>query len=363
VERGHVQYLGVTNAFRLAQADFSDRLVRALATRLRTIHEAALGDVELWSKTAAAQLDAQLRERRRNFGRRIEAIDRIQQATGGLNDRIAEIEGQESTLNELESKLDELTDYLIRVREVRRARAGGSFGCGGRLSPLAPLAGAFPRRGRRLAGTQRAPRPALAEHPRSLSGLVVRGDAAADPGGHGPGVFRTVSGAAAHGGSAGRRLPGRGARPVERAGVLQPCAQPAPMCAGRRGAARRRVSVLVPGASDTARHRALHRGGDRVAVLRRAGCDSGCQCQARVGARAGFRGRPRFCRSTNASSGTAPRNCCPAPTPSHGHAAVHAGHDGPRRHGMPAARTCVWQLPGRVVLQWRCAWVHRSDSR
>lgn len=121
VERGHVQYLGVTNVFRLAQADFSDRLVRALATRLRTIHEAALADVELWSKTAAAQLDAQLRERRRNFGRRIEAIDRIQQATGGLNDRISEIETQDTSLNELESKLDELTDYLIRVREVRRA--------------------------------------------------------------------------------------------------------------------------------------------------------------------------------------------------------------------------------------------------
>ena len=56
----------------------------------RTIHETALGEVELWSKTAAAQLDAQLRERRRNFGRRIEAVDRIQQATGGLNDRIGE---------------------------------------------------------------------------------------------------------------------------------------------------------------------------------------------------------------------------------------------------------------------------------
>lgn len=120
VERGHVHYLGVTNAFRLAQADFSDRLVRALATRLRTIHEAALADVELWSKTAAAQLDAQLRERRRNFGRRIEAIDRIQQATGGLDDRIAEIEGQEYTLNELEAKLAELTDYLIRVRGARQ---------------------------------------------------------------------------------------------------------------------------------------------------------------------------------------------------------------------------------------------------
>jgi len=121
VERGHLQYLGVTNAFRLARAEFADRLVRALATRLRTIHETALGDVELWSKTAAAQLDAQLRERRRTFGRRIEAIDRIQQATGGLNDRIKEINSQEATLNELESKMGEFTTYLVRVRDARRA--------------------------------------------------------------------------------------------------------------------------------------------------------------------------------------------------------------------------------------------------
>ena len=126
VERGHLQYLGVTNAFRLARAEFADRLVRALATRLRTIHEAALSDVELWSKTAAAQLDAQLRERRRTFGRRIEAIDRIQQATGGLNDRIKEIDGQEAALTELESKLAELTDYLIRVREARHAGEAAS---------------------------------------------------------------------------------------------------------------------------------------------------------------------------------------------------------------------------------------------
>ena len=62
---------------------------------LRAINESALVDVEMWSKSAAAQLDAQLRERRRNFTRRIEAIDRIQQATGGLNDRINEIGMQE----------------------------------------------------------------------------------------------------------------------------------------------------------------------------------------------------------------------------------------------------------------------------
>ena len=113
VERSHVQYLGIGNAFKLAQPEFADRLVRALSTRLRGIYEAALGDVELWSKSAAAQLDAQLRERRRNFSRRIEAIDRIQQAAGGLEDRIQDVDQQEAALSQIELKLIELTDYLI----------------------------------------------------------------------------------------------------------------------------------------------------------------------------------------------------------------------------------------------------------
>ncbi|OYU45754.1 MAG: dynamin family protein [Burkholderiales bacterium PBB4] len=112
-ERSHLQYLGIGNAFRLAQPEFADRLVRALATRLRGIHELALADVELWSKSAAAQLDAQLRERRRNFARRIEAIDRIQQATGGLEERIAEIGHAGGSLNQLDAKLFELTEFLM----------------------------------------------------------------------------------------------------------------------------------------------------------------------------------------------------------------------------------------------------------
>jgi DNA anti-recombination protein RmuC len=112
-ENSHLQYLGIGNAFKLAQPEFADRLVRALSTRLRGIHESALADVELWSKSAAAQLDAQLRERRRNFSRRIEAIDRIQQATGGLEERISEIEMHGGALNQLDAKLHELTEFLM----------------------------------------------------------------------------------------------------------------------------------------------------------------------------------------------------------------------------------------------------------
>ena len=117
VERSHLQYLGVANAFRLAQPEFADRLVRALATRLRVVYESALGEVELWNKSAAAQLDAQLRERRRNFGRRLEAIERIQQAATGLDERIGEFEQQEAALDALDMKLVELTDHLIHIPE------------------------------------------------------------------------------------------------------------------------------------------------------------------------------------------------------------------------------------------------------
>jgi hypothetical protein len=115
VERGHNQYLGVSNTFRLAQPEFADRLVRALATRLRVVYESALGEVELWNKSAAAQLDAQLRERRRNFGRRMEAIERIQQAASGLDERIDEIAAQEAAIDDMNVKLAELTSHLIET--------------------------------------------------------------------------------------------------------------------------------------------------------------------------------------------------------------------------------------------------------
>ena len=112
IERSHLQYLGVGNVLKLSQADFSERLVRALSTRLRVVYESALAEIELWNKSAAAQLDAQLRERRRNFGRRIEAIERIQNAASGLDDRMTEIVVLEDGLNALDNKLYELTSHL-----------------------------------------------------------------------------------------------------------------------------------------------------------------------------------------------------------------------------------------------------------
>ena len=43
IERSHIQYLGVGNLLKLAQPEFCDKLVRALASRLRVVNEAAHG--------------------------------------------------------------------------------------------------------------------------------------------------------------------------------------------------------------------------------------------------------------------------------------------------------------------------------
>jgi hypothetical protein len=77
-----------------------------------------LSAIELWSKSASAQLDVQLRERHRNFGRRIEAIDRIQQAAGGLNERCAELDAQIAVAAQHDKKLLELTTRLLQALEV-----------------------------------------------------------------------------------------------------------------------------------------------------------------------------------------------------------------------------------------------------
>ncbi|MBW8313870.1 MAG: dynamin family protein [Hydrogenophaga sp.] len=123
IEKSHLQYLGLGNALRLAQPEFAERLARALMSRLRVVYDTAVNEVELWNKSAAAQLDAQLRERRRNFTRRIEAVSRIQQAAGGLDERIRELQSQQSQLNLTDAKLAELTNHLLAEPEAEAIEA------------------------------------------------------------------------------------------------------------------------------------------------------------------------------------------------------------------------------------------------
>lgn len=113
LETSYLHYLGLGHAWKLASPVFGQRLVKALHMRLRTLFESAANDLDLWSKSATAQLDAQLKERKRSFARRIEAVDRIQQAASGLIERLAEIEVAERQLEAVEQRLAQWTQQLL----------------------------------------------------------------------------------------------------------------------------------------------------------------------------------------------------------------------------------------------------------
>jgi len=120
IEITHLQYLGVTNLLRLTQAGFCERLAKAVLSRLRHLYEEASNEVELWSKTAAARLDGQLRERRRNFARRIEAVHRIQEAAGSLDERIDELLARQAEVGAEQTRWQQL------CTEVSRPDAAGA---------------------------------------------------------------------------------------------------------------------------------------------------------------------------------------------------------------------------------------------
>ena len=119
IERNYLQYLGLGQALRLAQPRFMEQFRRMLMSRLRVVFEGISGEIELWNKTASAQVDGQLRERRRNFKRRRESLERIQAAAGELDARLQELEAQDHRLSGIEGRLATL---VASVEEAATSR-------------------------------------------------------------------------------------------------------------------------------------------------------------------------------------------------------------------------------------------------
>ncbi len=112
IETNYVQYLGLTQALRLSQPKFMEQFRRMLVSKLRVVFENASGDLEIWNKSTSAQVDSQLRERRRNFRRRRESLERVQTAASELELRLGEIETQDERLQGLLNRARHLLEAL-----------------------------------------------------------------------------------------------------------------------------------------------------------------------------------------------------------------------------------------------------------
>ena len=117
IERSYVHYLGLSNALKLSEPRFMEQFRRMLLSKLRTIFENATGEVELWHKSASTQTDSQLRERRRDFKRRREALERVSSAAGELEARIAEIEEDDRAQQQLLVRMQAQATELLMLAE------------------------------------------------------------------------------------------------------------------------------------------------------------------------------------------------------------------------------------------------------
>ena len=112
IENNYVQYLGLTLAMRLSQPTFMEQFRRMLVSKLRVVFENVSSEIEMWNKSTSAQVDAQLRERRRNFKRRRDTLERVQTAGHELETRLAELEAQDERLQRTLARVHELAEDL-----------------------------------------------------------------------------------------------------------------------------------------------------------------------------------------------------------------------------------------------------------
>ena len=299
-------------------------------TRLRVVYESALGEVELWNKSAAAQLDAQLRERRRNFGRRIEAIERIQQAaTRPGRPHRRDRDRSKRRIDELDAKLAELTDHLVEHRPPRGhapaepaaaarherlhrralpaawcAGSGrtGATACPGRTRAT-PIASGSPKS---CCSRRRWP-TVLDYYARFLARFPDVTALAAAPTGRGAwacgAAWATTAGRATC--TAARRKSWR--------------------CIGGEFPRSAQVLQTLPGIGRSTAAAIA------VVLLRRARRHPGRQRQAGAHAGAGLRRRPRRRAQRTRAVGRRRPSCCRRRAVQRSHAALHAGPDGPGR--------------------------------
>jgi hypothetical protein len=113
IHTSYSRYLALGQAWRLATPGFAEQFRRMLVSKLRVVFEKSAAELEMWSKAATSQVEVQLRERRRAFGRRRESLQRVQAAAGDLEQRIGEVQVQDEQLTALHRRLEILADEAI----------------------------------------------------------------------------------------------------------------------------------------------------------------------------------------------------------------------------------------------------------
>lgn len=123
IETSYGRYFSIGQAWRLSAPGFAEQFRRLLLSKLRVVFENAASEIELWVRSALAQVDAQLQERRRGFDRRREALERVQSASGDLEQRITDLQQADEQLGALQLRVQAAAERAQRAAAALKPEA------------------------------------------------------------------------------------------------------------------------------------------------------------------------------------------------------------------------------------------------
>ncbi|WP_449370222.1 dynamin family protein [Thiomonas sp.] len=107
VFHAYTEHLSGVNWLKLQNNAYALRTLRGLSARVRELFERATRDIENWDRSAIAQLDSQVRERKKQLNRRLTTLQRIEDTKDSLHDRIEELQAQIARIDALQRGLND----------------------------------------------------------------------------------------------------------------------------------------------------------------------------------------------------------------------------------------------------------------
>ena len=109
----YTDHLSGVNWLKLQNNAYALRTLRAMAARVRDLFERALRDIENWDRSAIAQLDSQVRERKKQLNRRLSTLQRVEDTKDSLHDRIEDLRAQVAQISALQQGLAAQTTHAL----------------------------------------------------------------------------------------------------------------------------------------------------------------------------------------------------------------------------------------------------------
>jgi hypothetical protein len=108
IQNSHAQYLGWSAFVQRLQSGFGARVGHTLMSRLQSMFDTLLGDIEQWHKANLEQMESQIKGRRHHYAKRMDAMTKVQQAAGQLDQKVSDLKAQHAALDLLHEQLLQL---------------------------------------------------------------------------------------------------------------------------------------------------------------------------------------------------------------------------------------------------------------